>query len=51
LLRAGMSVEPTVNTKTAVIAERGKPDRATEPSAPASVPVARVPVRSSTAAG
>jgi hypothetical protein len=42
-----MSVEPTVNTKTAVIAERGKSGK---PAVPA-VPVASEPVRSSTPAG
>jgi membrane fusion protein, multidrug efflux system len=51
LLRAGMSVEPTVNTKAAVLAERGKPDEALEPAAPAPVPVARELVRSSKPAG
>jgi membrane fusion protein (multidrug efflux system) len=47
LLRAGMSVEPTVNTKTAVIAAQGQ---AGKPAAP-SVPLASEPVRSSTPAG
>jgi membrane fusion protein, multidrug efflux system len=47
LLRAGMSVEPTVNTKAAVIAERGKSGKPVVPS----VPVANEPVRSSTPAG
>jgi membrane fusion protein (multidrug efflux system) len=45
LLRAGMSVEPTVNTKSAVVGELS-------PTAPpASVPVAGGPTRSSTPAG
>jgi membrane fusion protein (multidrug efflux system) len=47
LLRAGMSVEPTVNTKAAVISARG---HAGKPALP-SVPVASEPVRSSTPAG
>jgi membrane fusion protein (multidrug efflux system) len=47
LLRAGMSVEPTVDTKAAVIAARGKSAKPVVPS----VPVASEPVRSSTPAG
>jgi hypothetical protein len=48
LLRVGMSVEPTVNTKAAVIAEGIKQ---TAPSAANTVPVAQQPIRSSTPAG
>jgi membrane fusion protein (multidrug efflux system) len=48
LLRVGMSVEPTVNTKAAVIAEGIKQ---TAPSAAKTVPVAQQPIRSSTPAG
>jgi membrane fusion protein (multidrug efflux system) len=48
LLRAGMSVEPTVNTKAAVIGERIQP---MEPSAANTVPVAQQPVRPATPAG
>jgi membrane fusion protein, multidrug efflux system len=47
LLRAGMSVEPTVDTKTAVIADRSKSGKPVAPS----VPLAIEPVRSSTPAG
>jgi len=47
LLRPGMSVEPTVDTKAEVVAARGKTARpAAQP-----VPIAREPVRSSTPAG
>jgi membrane fusion protein, multidrug efflux system len=48
LLRVGMSVEPTVNTKAAVIAEGIKQ---TAPSAAKTVPVAQQPIRSSTPTG
>ena len=48
LLRVGMSVEPTVNTKAAVIGKRIQP---MGPSAANPVPVAQQPVRSPTPAG
>jgi membrane fusion protein (multidrug efflux system) len=48
LLRAGMSVEPTVNTKAAVIGER---IQSMGPSAANTMPVAQQPVRPSTPAG
>jgi membrane fusion protein (multidrug efflux system) len=47
LLRAGMSVEPTVNTKAAVLAARGKPPSSHE----SAVPMAGETARSSTPAG
>ena len=48
LLRVGMSVEPTVNTKAAVLGEQIQP---TGPSAANTMPVAQQPIRSSTPTG
>jgi membrane fusion protein (multidrug efflux system) len=51
LLRAGMSVEPTVDTKAAAIAPQGKPGKSVVQPAAKPVSTAREPIRTSTPAG
>jgi membrane fusion protein (multidrug efflux system) len=51
LLRAGMSVEPTVDTKAAAIAPQGKPGKSVVQPVAKAVSITRQPIRTSTPAG